>query len=244
MNDQKSSTPTDKVRMDEFVAKVIPEPGNYQAMTLLQGFVGGSSRENYIRVYSDPSLNSYLEIRLDAVVHAQPLTAEESPLGGSYLWVRKEAEFTYGAPTAQQQTKSSFLEGDFYNNYVITYGYNQESEMANQAAGANALAATLTSPCIRVSILTPCITFNNRPPCNIFTRYNITPCRPVITQRNIPPCNLVTFTSRCCPITPTTPYTITPTTPTPTTPTFTPTNPTPRIPGQPGFEATAGGAFN
>jgi hypothetical protein len=98
-----------KVRLDEFVAKVVPDPNSPGELLLVSGFLGKSSEEDHTRVYWDPSLNSYVDVRDTDIVHTEALSKEASPLGGSYVWVKRDAEVYFGA--GGQSTKGKFFQG-------------------------------------------------------------------------------------------------------------------------------------
>lgn len=51
-----------KYTYDEWVGQVRPDPRNTDPLTLLQGYIGPSSESGHIRVYSDETLNSFVEV--------------------------------------------------------------------------------------------------------------------------------------------------------------------------------------
>jgi hypothetical protein len=121
-----------KIKLDEFVGQLRPDPKNVEPFVILKGFVGASSEEKHIRLYTDDSLNHFVEIPEYAVLHSEVLSKDVSPLGGSKLWLKSSAELTYGNPNAENRPKSSFLEGDVMKNYQA---------FGNQAAAGNAAQA-------------------------------------------------------------------------------------------------------
>ena len=100
------------IQFDEWVGSVRPDPQNAEALVIVQGFVGKSSEEGHIRVYSDESLNSFAEIPEDGIVYSVPLPKETSPLGGSKLWIKANTVLVYGDPNSRSRQKASFLEGE------------------------------------------------------------------------------------------------------------------------------------
>jgi hypothetical protein len=104
-----------KIRLDEFVAKVVPDPNNAGELLLVNGFLGKSSEEDHTRIYWDASLNSYVDVKDSDIVHTESLSKEASPLGGSYVWVKREAKVYFGA--GGQSTKGKFFEGPLMNTY-------------------------------------------------------------------------------------------------------------------------------
>jgi hypothetical protein len=93
----------------DFVARIVKDPKQPPATIMLTGFVGASSEEGHTRLYFDANLNSYVEIPDDAILHTQAIGAEGG-LGGSYVWIKQDAELTYG-PAGSQRPKGKFLEG-------------------------------------------------------------------------------------------------------------------------------------
>lgn len=96
--------------MDEFVKRLVPDPKNPPDTLLLSGFLGTSSEENHTRLYFDMELANYIEIPDDAILHSEPLPTGHGGLGGSYVWIRRDAEVIYGKVIAQRP-KGRFFEG-------------------------------------------------------------------------------------------------------------------------------------
>lgn len=119
------------LRMDDFVSKVVTDPKNPPNTLLLKGFIGASSEEGHIRLYLDDELSDYLEIPESAVLYSREIAKEKSPVGGSYIWIQRDATLIHG-PVATERPKASFLEGRI---------------MTAQASGASGpLLLTLTGP--------------------------------------------------------------------------------------------------
>lgn len=111
-----------KYSYDEWIEQVRPDLRNTDQLTLMQGYIGQSSENGHVRVYSDESLNHFVEVPEDAIVFAVKLSPTESSLGGSKLWLRSDAVMTYGDPKAANRPKSTFLEGDLMQQYGTQYG--------------------------------------------------------------------------------------------------------------------------
>ncbi|QIL74994.1 hypothetical protein [Hymenobacter sp. HDW8] len=107
---------------DEWIEQVRPDLRSTDQLTLLQGFIGRSSENGHLRVYSDESLNNFVEVPEDAIVHAVKLSEADSPLGGSKLWLRSDVVVTYGDPKAANRPRTTFLEGDLMQQYATQYG--------------------------------------------------------------------------------------------------------------------------
>lgn len=101
-----------KVSYDKFVDAVRPDPKDGSAVALLSGFIGKSSEDNHIRLYSDASLNDFVEIPEESIVHSETMSKDESALGGSHLWVKSDTVVTTGNPEAKTRMKSQLLQGD------------------------------------------------------------------------------------------------------------------------------------
>ena len=93
-----------------FVSKLVTDPKQPPNTLLLTGFLGASSEEGYRRLYFDPQLADYVEIPNDAILHEQDVPREQSPLGSSYVWVKRDAELIHG-PIGPNRLKAKFLEG-------------------------------------------------------------------------------------------------------------------------------------
>jgi hypothetical protein len=89
--------PQPKLRFDDFVAAVQPDPAKPQATILLAGYLGHGA-EGHVRVYRDAALNAWDDVPEADVVHSIPMP--EAKLGGSYVWVRASAELKPGSAAA------------------------------------------------------------------------------------------------------------------------------------------------
>src|ERR1700761_351370 len=118
------------VRLDDFIANAVPDPRNVGETLFLTGFVGASSQSEHTRIYSDASLSSYVDVKTSDIVHSEALSEQQSPLGGSYIWLKRDAEVYFGSPG--QSTKGKFLQGPLTAAYGGQFG----------AAGANPAIGT------------------------------------------------------------------------------------------------------
>src|SRR3954462_5250168 len=94
-----------KLRYDDFISKVIPDPAKVEPTLLLSGFVGRGGAEGAVRIYSDPSLNKWVDVPEADIVHSMPIP--DSPLGGSHLWVKRSAEIRPGAAAASAAVRAA-----------------------------------------------------------------------------------------------------------------------------------------
>jgi hypothetical protein len=92
---------TSKLRYDDFVSNVQPDPAKPESTIMLSGFVGHGP-EGHARIYPDPTLGTWYDVPEGDVIHSAPIA--DSKLGGSYVWVRAAAEIKPGsaAPTTTE----------------------------------------------------------------------------------------------------------------------------------------------
>jgi hypothetical protein len=107
----------DDLQFDEFVKKVKPDAGSTDdPISILAGYIGESPVEGHVRLYYDERLNRFTDIPKSAIVFSQQFSKEESPLGGSKLWIKRSgmAASTAQTPAASQK---NYLAGDLYETY-------------------------------------------------------------------------------------------------------------------------------
>jgi hypothetical protein len=90
-----------KLRYDDFVSNVQPDPAKPEATIMLSGFVGRGP-EGHARIYPDPTLGTWYDVPEGDIIHSMPIA--DSKLGGSYVWVRAAAKIKPGgaAPAATE----------------------------------------------------------------------------------------------------------------------------------------------
>jgi hypothetical protein len=104
-----------KIRYDDFINSIVPDPAKPESMIMLSGFVGHGP-EGHVRVYPDPTLGTWYDIPEADVVHSLPIA--DSKLGGSYIWARSSAAIKPGnaaapaapAPEAQPQALAAAMQ--------------------------------------------------------------------------------------------------------------------------------------
>ena len=101
---------------DDFVARLVKDPTDPPSLLLLRGYLGASSEEGHVRLYLDEELSRYVEIPKEAIRHARELSPQQSPLGGSLLWIDREADLMHGKAGVEPGV-SSFLEGWIEDEY-------------------------------------------------------------------------------------------------------------------------------
>ena len=128
-----------KVRYDDFVGRIVKDPNEPPNATLLSGYLGSSSEEAHVRLYLDEGLSRYVEIPEKAILHTQELPPEQSPLGGSLVWIDSGAEVVHG-PVGSERRRATFLEGQIAQDYMGGGG--------GQDYGASGGITTQTRECL------------------------------------------------------------------------------------------------
>ena len=105
------------VRYDDFVGRIVQDPNEPPNVMLLSGYLGSSSEEGHVRLYLDEELCRYVELPEKAIRHTQELPPEQSPLGGSLVWIDRDAEVLHGAAGSERR-KATFLEGQIAQDYI------------------------------------------------------------------------------------------------------------------------------
>ena len=95
-----AKAPASKLRHDDFVAAVHPDPAKPEPTLLLSGFVGRADAAGTARIYPDQTLGTWYDVAEADIVHTRP--NPDAPLGGSYVWVKANAPIKPGtaAPAA------------------------------------------------------------------------------------------------------------------------------------------------
>ena len=121
--------PADKgpqLKIDQFTAKAVPDPKSPDAQ-LVTGFLGASSESDKTRIYFDASLSSFVDVATSDILNTQAIPESQSPLGGSYIWLKRSAVATFGSAGGQSST-GTFFQGPL----MAAYG----GQFAGAAAGA------------------------------------------------------------------------------------------------------------
>jgi hypothetical protein len=104
-------------KQDELVAKLVKDAQSPPDTLLLSGHVGASSEEGHTRLYFDPQLSDYVEIPNDAILHTQEIPKDQSPLGGTFLWIKSDAVLIHGK-VGPHRLKAKFLEGRIQQEFL------------------------------------------------------------------------------------------------------------------------------
>lgn len=93
----------DWIREDEFVHRVVRDPRDPPDTLFLTGFIGRAVEPSHTRVYLDVMLAAYVDVPDDAVLHAQPMPASQSPVGGHFVWVARDQELVQRVRAARDE---------------------------------------------------------------------------------------------------------------------------------------------
>jgi hypothetical protein len=110
MAKQENSSRPNKLEPDELVQHLVQDASHVPDVRVLGGFLGKSNREGYWRLYLTPTLNEYVEFAEDDVVHSHTFESDESQLGGTVIWVRREANLQH-TRSASREAQADFLQG-------------------------------------------------------------------------------------------------------------------------------------
>jgi hypothetical protein len=95
---------------DALIERLVPDASQIPDVRVLIGFLGKSTRERYWRLYLTATLNEYVEFARDDVVHSHALESDESPLGGTVVWLKREANLQH-TQSASREAQADFLQG-------------------------------------------------------------------------------------------------------------------------------------
>jgi hypothetical protein len=204
-------------KYDDFVSRIVSDPNNPPDALLLTGYLGKSSDQGYIRLYLDEELSDYVELPESGVLYAQEMSKEDSPLGGSYVWIQRNAQVIQG-PVGPNRMTASFLSGRIQRQQLV-------AAQPPAAPPGPALPITVGGPACRTDI-GPCPT-DVGPRCTQFGPRCRTDFLPCPTEGG-PQCPPTAPDPRCPPPTAPDPRCPPPTAPDPRCPP--PTAPDPRCP--------------
>src|SRR5215471_11282505 len=110
---------TGRLVQDRLVEQLIPDPADHQPTIQLTGWLGKSSKEGFWRLYLTPQLNEYVQFAETAVLHSQPIPEEQSPLGGTVVWLEAGTTLEH-LEVVKRQVQADFLSGGITSNYLST----------------------------------------------------------------------------------------------------------------------------
>lgn len=81
-----------KITKADFVTKLVQDPQAPPKTKFLSGYIGDAPDKDQIRLYLDVELKNFLDIPVGSILHVMDMPKEQSPLGGSYLWIADQSE--------------------------------------------------------------------------------------------------------------------------------------------------------
>jgi hypothetical protein len=132
-----------QLRSDTLVQKLVPNPSQHEPSVMFVGFVGEGAQPGIWRLYLGPELSDYVEFSDQDVVHTDPISADESSLGGSRVWLRSGTNVRYTHITSQQ-VQADFLQGAITSTFM---GGSAPALQGRAARAASGVACTRNYVC-------------------------------------------------------------------------------------------------
>jgi hypothetical protein len=177
---------TRKIKLDELAARVVADPKTPGDTILVSGFLGDSSEPDHIRIYWDASMSSYIDTNAADVVHTEPLPKDQSPFGGSYIWLKRSASGLSGGQGGNPMT-GRFFEGPLMTAYGAQFG--GPAPAAAGAVGTGTIAYSYYIAC--------------HPTIQLYCQSVVHPCVSLVCTRTVQECTLLcppVFTVAQCPV--------------------------------------------
>ena len=95
---------------DDLVAELVPDPTTLPDVVVLRGYLGKSTLPGFSRLYVNLNLTEYVEVADADVVATRSLAANQNPLGGAVLWIKRNATLLR-ARVCSAQEHAAFLKG-------------------------------------------------------------------------------------------------------------------------------------
>jgi hypothetical protein len=100
---------------DDLAAELVPDPTKLPDLVVLRGYLGKSVRAGVSRLYVDLSFSEFVEMADEDVLAKRSLDANQDPLGGTVLWVKRNAKLLR-ATVCLAQEHAAFLKGEIIAN--------------------------------------------------------------------------------------------------------------------------------
>jgi hypothetical protein len=131
MAEQRQQRERKELKQDPLVEKLKADPSEDPNVKMFTGYLGRSTQVGYWRLYLTPQLNEYLEINEEDISHNQSLATEQSPLGGTMLWIRRGANVQY-TRTVSRQVQAEFLQGDMTATFLSGVGLGRFGRLTDK----------------------------------------------------------------------------------------------------------------
>jgi hypothetical protein len=106
---------------DEIIANLMPDPTAPPDVRALVGFLGKSPRDGRWRLYLTLELKEYVEFSEEDVLYSQSLRTEQNPLGGTIVWIERDAKLQHIRATPVR-AQAEFLEGEVTQRFLPEIG--------------------------------------------------------------------------------------------------------------------------
>lgn len=118
MDDQKEPEGGPReLQQDALVEKLVDDPSQLPNVRALIGLLGRSTEAGRLRLYLTHDFSEYVEFSEKDVVHTQPLATSQSPIGGTIVWLNRDATLQH-TQTISQRTQAEFLTGDIASGFM------------------------------------------------------------------------------------------------------------------------------
>jgi hypothetical protein len=119
-------------RMSEFIAALVKDPKNPPEVVDVTGFLGAAAESGRTRIYLDTTLQNYVEVMEDKILHVEPV--EGGQLGLSHIFIAADAQVFPPEQPPRLDARTVFG-GAVYQDYlnvspgsradigVVPYGY-------------------------------------------------------------------------------------------------------------------------
>jgi len=110
---------------DKLIKNLVNDPSKVPNLKMLSGYLGNSNQDKFWRLYLTPELNEFIEIPEEEVVHYKRLEDDQSPLGGTILWVKNDTTLRY-TRAESSDVQAKFLEGEITSSFLsgVSMGSN------------------------------------------------------------------------------------------------------------------------
>jgi hypothetical protein len=95
---------------DGLAAELVPDPTKLPDLVVLRGYLGKSARAGFSRLYVDLTFSEFVEVADEDVLANRSLAENQDSLGGTVLWVKRNATLLR-ATVCLAQEHAAFLTG-------------------------------------------------------------------------------------------------------------------------------------
>jgi hypothetical protein len=105
------------IKQDRLAEQLVPNPSDQQPTILLTGWLGKGAKEGFWRLYLTPAFDEYVQFADKEVVHTQAVQAEQSPLGGTMVWLHAGTILQH-TKVINRQVQADFLSGKITSEFM------------------------------------------------------------------------------------------------------------------------------